>query len=114
MSKEEIDTKDLAVIYEKSKSIEETALEYLEDELLSIQKPTLDSFEVAVHQLKKFALGAFDGHPKCRRSNNDMEMAVILWIADEKANEIKRDDLLKRLDILGEFMIAEIKKRLRE
>jgi len=110
----EVDTKDLAVHYEKSKSIEETVLEYVEDELLSVKKPTLDNFEMAVEALKKFALGAFDNHPKCKRSSNDIEMAIILWIADEKQNEIKREDLLKRLDILGEFMLEEVKKRLRK
>lgn len=110
----EVDTKDLAVHYENTKSIEETLLEYVEDELLSVKKPTLDSFEMAVEALKKFALGAFDNHPKCKRSTNDIEMAVILWVADEKQNEIKREDLLKRLDILGEFMLEEVKKRLRK
>jgi len=109
-----IDTKDLAVHYENTKSMEEVILEYVEDELLSTKKPTLDSFEMAFEALKKFALGAFDNHPKCKRSSNDIEMAVILWVADEKQNNVKRDDLLRKLDILGEFMLDEVKKRLRE
>jgi len=107
-------TKDLAKIYESTKSIEETLLEYVEDELLNTERPTLDHFELAVEAIKKFALGAFDNHPKCKRSKNDIEMAVILWIADEKSNEVKREDLLKRLDILCDFVIAEAKKRLRK
>lgn len=107
-------TKDLAKIYERSKSIEETMVEYVEDELLNPVKPDLGCFEVAVEALKKFALGAFDNNPKCKRSTNDIEMAVILWVADEKENKIKRSDLVKRVNILGDFIIEEAKTRLRQ
>lgn len=107
-------TKDLARIYERSKSIEETLVEYVEDELLNPTKPDLNNFEIAVEALKKFALGSFDNNPKCKRSSNDIEMAIILWIADEKQNKIKRSDLVKRLNILGDFIIEEAKMRLRQ
>lgn len=107
-------TKDLAKIYERSKSIEETLVEYVEDELLNPVKPDLGCFEVAVEALKKFALGSFDNHEKCKRSKNDIEMAIILWVADEKGNKTSRKDLVKKLDVLGNFIIEEAKTRLRE
>lgn len=107
-------TQDLAVIYERSKSIEETLIEYVEDELLNPVKPDLGCFEVAVEALKKFALGAFDNHEKCRRSKNDIEMAIILWIADQKKDNVSRKDLVKRINILGDFIIEEAKTRLRQ
>lgn len=111
---EDLDSTDLSKIYEKTHSIEETLLEYVEDELLNPNKPSLNQFETAVESIKKFAIGCFDNHPKCKRSKNDIEMAVIIWISEEKSNEITKQDLLKRLDILGDFVIEEAKKRLRE
>ncbi len=113
MNDDKVNSKDLAVIYEKTQSIEETILEYVEDELLGLKRPTLERFEIVVDALKKFALGVYDNHPKCKRSRNDIEMAVILWVHDEKKKEIKREDLLKKLNVLGDFMIDEVKKRLR-
>jgi len=107
-------TKDLAKIYENTHSIEETLLEYVEDELLNPEKPNLDQFETAVESIKKFAIGCFDNHPKCKRSKNDIEMAVIIWISEEKQNNLTKSDLLKRLDILGDFVIEEARKRLRQ
>jgi len=107
-------TKDLAKIYENTHSIEETLLEYVEDELLDPNKPNLDQFETAVESIKKFALGCFDNNPKCKRSKNDIEMAVIIWVSEEKENNITKKDLVKRLDILGNFVIDEAKKRLRK
>ena len=106
------DSKDLSKIYEKTHSIEETLIEYVEDELLDPEKPNLDQFETAVESIKKFALGCFDNHPKCKRSKNDIEMAVIIWISEEKEKNITKNDLVKRLDILGNFVIDEAKKRL--
>jgi len=108
------ETKDLAKIYENTHSIEETLMEYVEDELLNPEKPDLDHFETVVESIKKFAIGCFDGHPKCKRSKNDIEMAVIIWVSEEKERNIDKNDLQKRLDILGDFVIEEAKKRLRK
>jgi len=108
------DSSDLAKIYEKTHSIEETLVEYIEDELLNPDKPNLKHFELVVEKFKKFAVGCYDDHPKCRRSRNDIEMAVIIWVSEEKGNNVAKSDLLKRLDTLGDFVIDEVKTRLRQ
>jgi len=59
-SEEEIDLKHLGNVYETTKSIEETCLEYVEDECLGDPRPDLNSFEIAVDAIKKWSLGSFD------------------------------------------------------
>lgn len=112
--KEEIDLKDLAMVYESTRSIEETCLEYVEDECLGDPRPDLNSFEIAVDAIKKWSLGSFDKRKECLRANNDIEMTFQLWIAEERGRGTTKNDVMKKLDVLGEFILSEARKRLRQ
>jgi len=113
-SEEEVDLKHLGMVYESTKSIEETCLEYVEDECLGDPRPDLNSFEIAVDAIKKWSLGSFDKRKECLKGKNDIEMVFQLWIAEERERGATRNDIMKKLDVLGEFILSEAKKRLRK